>query len=462
MNEGSLTPSSTASFPDSINAASSNRRDVPTSSPNAPKKTPRKLSKSLPPSNYRARPILPLTLNHQNARGIAPKTAPSSVPPSPRTVTPPHLPNSRIHSAVSIPNLRSVPEVEPPHRHNLSNSKNSRNTRRGSSSSASTIDDAASYNVDILEGYGVELSRNSDSSRDPSHGDARTATQMFNYPTATISSDGSLSPRLPPEQAYSYSQQRSGSSASTAPQDTFSRPTTAATTPSPPRSLSLRHKISIPGMRNSATATRRRQDFAAVEREQAASRQRGAGRSSTEAVTVEVDDMEFTLVKPEILRNGSPIPLARDSEDGAVGASLSREIATQGNHVQNRPGNAAPRSSTSTTSQGQTLHAKGPWPVPDSPSSAPQTPLLSPLSGTFAPSVNSHASRPTSEVSRVGSRGSIMDVAIASANAENHRQLEGKWINAMSSVPSAEAGKSKKIRKLVIDGIPTSLRGVVW
>jgi hypothetical protein len=45
---------------------------------------------------------------------------------------------------------------------------------------------------------------------------------------------------------------------------------------------------------------------------------------------------------------------------------------------------------------------------------------------------------------------------------ENHRQLELKWISAMGTVPSAESGKSKKIRKLVIDGIPASVRGVVW
>lgn len=54
------------------------------------------------------------------------------------------------------------------------------------------------------------------------------------------------------------------------------------------------------------------------------------------------------------------------------------------------------------------------------------------------------------------------DPNIASANAENHRQLELKWISAMSAIPSAEAAKSRKIKKLVIDGIPGSVRGVVW
>lgn len=54
------------------------------------------------------------------------------------------------------------------------------------------------------------------------------------------------------------------------------------------------------------------------------------------------------------------------------------------------------------------------------------------------------------------------DPNIASANAELHRQLELKWINAMSAIPSAEAAKSRKIKKLVIDGIPGSVRGVVW
>jgi hypothetical protein len=48
------------------------------------------------------------------------------------------------------------------------------------------------------------------------------------------------------------------------------------------------------------------------------------------------------------------------------------------------------------------------------------------------------------------------------ASAETHRQRELKWISAMSSIPATQMRKSKKIRKLLLEGVPSSVRYVVW
>ncbi|TBU22085.1 RabGAP/TBC [Dichomitus squalens] len=45
---------------------------------------------------------------------------------------------------------------------------------------------------------------------------------------------------------------------------------------------------------------------------------------------------------------------------------------------------------------------------------------------------------------------------------EAHRQRELRWISAMSSISSSQARKSKKIRKMVLDGVPASVRYQVW
>jgi hypothetical protein len=45
---------------------------------------------------------------------------------------------------------------------------------------------------------------------------------------------------------------------------------------------------------------------------------------------------------------------------------------------------------------------------------------------------------------------------------EAHRAREIKWINAMSAIPASQARKNKKIRKLVLEGVPSSVRYLVW
>jgi hypothetical protein len=43
-----------------------------------------------------------------------------------------------------------------------------------------------------------------------------------------------------------------------------------------------------------------------------------------------------------------------------------------------------------------------------------------------------------------------------------HRQRELKWMSLMSSVPAAQARKNKKVKKLLMEGVPSSVRYLVW
>ncbi|KLO06753.1 RabGAP/TBC [Schizopora paradoxa] len=57
----------------------------------------------------------------------------------------------------------------------------------------------------------------------------------------------------------------------------------------------------------------------------------------------------------------------------------------------------------------------------------------------------------------------LADAADAnSANAEAHRSREQRWITAMAAVPASQSRKSKKIRRLVLEGVPSSVRSLVW
>ncbi|EIN12700.1 TBC-domain-containing protein [Punctularia strigosozonata HHB-11173 SS5] len=46
--------------------------------------------------------------------------------------------------------------------------------------------------------------------------------------------------------------------------------------------------------------------------------------------------------------------------------------------------------------------------------------------------------------------------------AEAHRQRELRWISLMTSTPAGQARKSKKVRKLLLEGVPASVRHLVW
>ncbi|KII83924.1 hypothetical protein PLICRDRAFT_118717 [Plicaturopsis crispa FD-325 SS-3] len=48
------------------------------------------------------------------------------------------------------------------------------------------------------------------------------------------------------------------------------------------------------------------------------------------------------------------------------------------------------------------------------------------------------------------------------ATMDAHRQRELKWMTVMSSTPAAQAKKSKKVKKLLFEGVPASVRYLVW
>lgn len=47
-------------------------------------------------------------------------------------------------------------------------------------------------------------------------------------------------------------------------------------------------------------------------------------------------------------------------------------------------------------------------------------------------------------------------------SVEAHRQRELRWVSAMASIPPSQARKSKKVRKMVLDFVPASVRYQVW
>jgi hypothetical protein len=53
-------------------------------------------------------------------------------------------------------------------------------------------------------------------------------------------------------------------------------------------------------------------------------------------------------------------------------------------------------------------------------------------------------------------------VSSVGAAVEAHRARELKWISVMSTTPPSYARKNKKIRKLLQEGVPASVRYQVW
>ena len=141
----------------------------------------------------------------------------------------------------------------------------------------------------------------------------------------------------------------------------------------------------------------------------------------SEQPTVHVKDMDFEMVTPAqqlVVVNGdgedvgSPLPSPSKLEPGGSVRSSSPAVST-GSGMSSRAG-------------GQPL-----IPVP----SPPQAQVI--------------PSPPSSKVTD-------------SQDVEAHRQRELRWITAMASTSPSAARKSKKIRKLLYEGVPASVRYLVW
>jgi TBC1 domain family member 10 len=69
---------------------------------------------------------------------------------------------------------------------------------------------------------------------------------------------------------------------------------------------------------------------------------------------------------------------------------------------------------------------------------------------------------PSSPLAEQFDGGSVSPAAESPTAAEAHRQRELRWVSLMSSTPAGQARKNKKIKKLLLEGVPASVRHLVW
>ncbi|KAF7798221.1 hypothetical protein EIP86_009438 [Pleurotus ostreatoroseus] len=131
--------------------------------------------------------------------------------------------------------------------------------------------------------------------------------------------------------------------------------------------------------------------------------------------TVSVKDMNFELVKPVA-------SLASISEDPLRSPPLPSPGVRSEFGSSLRPG--SPATSMLSASSGRTSTTQAPEPVRRTPSIGPKPP--------------------------------------EPQEVEAHRQRELRWISMMASVPASQARKNKKVRKLLWEGVPASVRYLVW
>ncbi len=166
------------------------------------------------------------------------------------------------------------------------------------------------------------------------------------------------------------------------------------------RSTSLRSKISFSALRSrSLRDDRQYQDDGLREGE-----------------TVQVMDTDFELVRPAISR-------PRVSEDSSANGKSSGS--------EGRPSFLRIDSPATSLTSGGASDTRSPI--------SPSAPTVPPPGATKAAT----SATPTTAV-------------------EVHRALELKWIAAMAATPSADARKNKKIRRLLQEGVPASVRYQVW
>ena len=139
---------------------------------------------------------------------------------------------------------------------------------------------------------------------------------------------------------------------------------------------------------------------------------------------LQVQDMEFELVR----LNFAQLQAARASEDSNV---LGRENSLD------LPQDGFLRADSPAVSVGSGGGASGHRsPTVDGPSSSPSFTNSSPVL--------------------------LRPAADAEFSMDTHRQRESKWMALMSMSPPAQARKNKKVRKLLLEGVPSSVRYLVW
>ncbi|KAI0246565.1 rab-GTPase-TBC domain-containing protein [Lactifluus subvellereus] len=180
-------------------------------------------------------------------------------------------------------------------------------------------------------------------------------------------------------------------------QVTTSPPPAPATSSLLGRTGSLRSRISLSALRAKSLRDDKQQDDGLREGE-----------------TVQVKDMDFELVRPNVAR-------PRASEDSFANGKNSG-------------------------SEGQPLFLRV---------DSPATSMTSGASGPRSPVSPSIPTIPSGAAT-----GPATGVGVGAVEA--HRARELKWISSMASTTPVQARKSKKIRKLLQEGVPASVRYQVW
>ena len=166
----------------------------------------------------------------------------------------------------------------------------------------------------------------------------------------------------------------------------------------PTRQNSVRTKLSLPNLRRH--------------------RSRQEDESSGDGDMLQVKDIEFQLVIP----NFAHVQSSRPSEDSGV-LTKDADVRQDGNGFLRTESPVSMLSGGSKQSPMSELPAVSPW--------SPTTPTA----------------RVTTE---------------SESSMEAHRQREIKWMSLMSSNPASQARKTKKFRKLIMEGVPSSVRYLVW
>jgi TBC1 domain family member 10 len=193
---------------------------------------------------------------------------------------------------------------------------------------------------------------------------------------------------------------QSGSSRSRETSPMHSSPLTSSIS----RNTSLRSKMSLPNLRG-RTITKRPPD----EIMRAASGSQ-SGEFSRDSGRVQVMDTDFELI--------SPIHPSNSSDD-----SLGR--------LRSDPSDGNPDFSNGRFSSDRQIFSR---------SSA----------GTSSPTL-------PDGLYQSSSKSSDSDFSM-----DAHRQRELRWISIMTSVPAAQSRTNKKVKKLLMDGVPSSVRFLVW
>ncbi|KAH6881258.1 rab-GTPase-TBC domain-containing protein [Coprinopsis sp. MPI-PUGE-AT-0042] len=236
----------------------------------------------------------------------------------------------------------------------------------------------------------------------------------------TSSPVGSNAPQSPPDDTASI---RSGIHGSDSRSQMVTSPSSFVTAqthlnhgqPTSPvqRSNSLKNKLSLPNLRRN--------------------RSRAEDDANVNEFLLQVHDTDFEFVRPAL----GHFAAARGSEDSGV---LGREAALES------------AGSTVTGSGGSTTFLRG---------ESPAMSMFSNRSPTTE--ANGGWSNPKSSLSLPPRTGSpTSPVTPDTATIEAHRNREQKWMSLLGSSPASQARKSKKVRKLLLEGVPASVRYLVW